>query len=243
MAVVKMRGIVLSEQERGESGRQIILLAKGIGKVRLTARGAKNVKSKFLAGTQLFCYGDFLAYEGRGFYSVTQIDLLESFYALRTDMEKLAEAMYLLELLDQTVPEGMAVDETLEFLLYTLQVIAKGALPPMLAGRIFELKYLQMSGLLAEFSCMHCGTRQDEMFFSFTEGCFVCGTHRAGAAERVLPAVAEAVTFVLEKEGKAAFAFLLGEEALAQLDRMMEAYLAVHMGVRCKSRGFFRTGT
>ena len=42
MSVGKIRGIVIGEAQRGESSKQITVLAKGVGKVRLSARGAKN---------------------------------------------------------------------------------------------------------------------------------------------------------------------------------------------------------
>ena len=95
MSVGKIRGIVIGEAQRGESSKQITVLAKGVGKVRLSARGAKNAKSHLLAGTQLFAYCDFTIYEGRGFWSVTQIDLIESFYGLRNDVAVLSQAVYL----------------------------------------------------------------------------------------------------------------------------------------------------
>ena len=44
MSVGKIRGIVIGEAQRGESSKQITVLAKGVGKVRLSARGAKNAK-------------------------------------------------------------------------------------------------------------------------------------------------------------------------------------------------------
>ena len=109
MGTVKLQGIVIGERIQGESNKQIVVLAKGVGRVLLSARGARKAKSKLLAAAQLFCYADFVAYEGRGFYSVTQAELLNSFYALRTDMEKLEEAVYLAELTDRTCPEGTEI--------------------------------------------------------------------------------------------------------------------------------------
>ena len=73
-------------------------------RVLLSARGARRVKSKLLAATQLFCYADFVVYEGKGFYSVTQAELQNSFYGLRLDMDKFSEAMYLAELTERSCP-------------------------------------------------------------------------------------------------------------------------------------------
>ena len=110
MGTEKLRGIVLREQAKGESNKQIVLLAQGVGRVLLSARGARRAKSKLLAATQLFCYADFVVYEGKGFYSVTQAELKNSFYGLRLDMDKFSEGMYLAELTERSCPAGLEQD-------------------------------------------------------------------------------------------------------------------------------------
>ncbi|HIY03839.1 MAG TPA: DNA repair protein RecO [Candidatus Anaerotignum merdipullorum] len=232
----KIRGIVIREQQTGESSKQIVVLAKEMGKVRLSARGAKNTKSRLLAGTQLFCYCDFTVYEGRGFLSVTQADLIESFYALRNDVEVLAQAVYLAELVDSTCPAGMEHDNILKLLLYTMQVMAKGYLPPKLAGRIFEMKYLQYSGFLASADCVTCG--EQAQYFDQKEATFYCKQHRSREAVLLSRAVVQALDYVLEEEGKKLFAFRLSPEALKQLDAVLRQYLQMHVGVDLKSRRF-----
>ena len=236
MSVRKIRGIVIREQQTGESSKQIVVLAKEMGKVRLSARGAKNTKSRLLAGTQLFCYCDFTVYEGRGFLSVTQADLIESFYALRNDVEVLAQAVYLAELVDSTCPAGMEHDNILKLLLYTMQVMAKGYLPPKLAGRIFEMKYLQYSGFLASADCVTCG--EQAQYFDQKEATFYCKQHRPREAVLLSRAVVQALDYVLEEEGKKLFAFRLSPEALKQLDAVLRQYLQMHVGVDLKSRRF-----
>mgnify|MGYP001622927577 CR=1 FL=1 len=236
MSVRKIRGIVIREQQTGESSKQIVVLAKEMGKVRLSARGAKNTKSRLLAGTQLFCYCDFTVYEGRGFLSVTQADLIESFYALRNDVEVLAQAVYLAELVDSTCPAGMEHDNILKLLLYTMQVMAKGYLPPKLAGRIFEMKYLQYSGFLASADCVTCG--EQAQYFDQREATFYCKQHRSREAVLLSRAVVQALDYVLEEEGKKLFAFRLSPEALKQLDAVLRQYLQMHVGVDLKSRRF-----
>ena len=53
MGTEKLRGIVLREQAKGESNKQIVLLAQGVGRVLLSARGARRAKSKLLAATAM----------------------------------------------------------------------------------------------------------------------------------------------------------------------------------------------
>lgn len=238
MGVVHFRGVVIQENQNGESGKRILVLAKGIGRVMLTARGAKNTKSKLLSGTQLFAYCDFLAYEGRGFYSLTQADLIESFYEIRMDMERLAEAVYLTELVERTCPAGMEQDESLKLLLYALAALEKSQMPARLISRVFEVKYAQLSGVLSGEGCMICGKEDEPLFFNETAGEFLCENHCRGGEVPLLGAVQKAISFITEREGKQIFGFTLSEKAMAQLDHIFQRYIEVHMGVRLKSREF-----
>lgn len=238
MGVVHFRGVVIQENQVGESGKRILVLAKGIGRVMLNARGAKNTKSKLLSGTQLFAYCDFMAYEGKGFYSLTQADLIESFYGIRMDMDRLAEAVYLTELVERTCPVGMEQDETLKLLLYSLTMLEKSHVPPRLISRIFEVKYAQLSGVLSNEGCMVCSKDDAPLFFNATAGEFLCKDHCFGGEIPLLGAVQKAIAFITEREGKQIFAFTLSEEATNQLDVILRRYLEVHMGVRLKSREF-----
>ena len=239
MGTEKLSGIVIREQVKGESNKQIVVLAKGLGRVILSARGARKANSRLLAATQLFCYADFVVYEGKGFYSINQAELQKSFYDLRTDIDKFSEAMYLTELVDRSCPAGMEQDEVLELLYYAFSVMEKGTLPPKLISRIFELKLLQINGLFAPEECHVCGESEGDIYFDGRLGAFFCENHRTGNSIFVYDAVRKAFAHVLSKDGKAVFGFNLSDEALEQLSVIMKSYIDVHMDVRLKSRDFF----
>ena len=239
MGTEKLSGIVIREQVKGESNKQLVVLAKGLGRVILSARGARKANSRLLAATQLFCYADFVVYEGKGFYSVNQAELQKSFYDLRTDIDKFSEAMYLTELVDRSCPAGMEQDEVLGLLYYAFSVMEKGTLPPKLISRIFELKLLQINGLFAPEECHVCGESEGDIYFDGRLGAFFCENHRTGNSIFVYDAVRKAIAHVLMKEGKSVFGFNLSDEALEQLSVILKNYMDVHMDVRLKSRDFF----
>ncbi len=239
MGTEKLSGIVIGEQVKGESNKQLVLLAKGVGRVVLSARGARKANSRLLAATQLFCYADFVVYEGKGFYSITQAELQKSFYGLRTDIDKFSEAMYLTELTDRTCPAGMEQDEVLELLYHAFTIMEKDILPPKLVSRIFELKLLQINGLFAPEECTICGENGGDLYFDGRTGAFYCADHRTSHSILVYDAVRKAFAHVLEKEGRAVFGFNLSEEALEQLTVILKSYMEIHIGMRLKSRDFF----
>ncbi len=238
MSVDKIRGIVIKERQQGESGKQLTVLAKGAGKLYLFARGAKNAKSRLLAGTQLFSYCDFAVLAKNGFVSVNQAELLDSFYGLRNDVAVLSEAVYLLEFTDRICPPQMEQDNILLLLLRTLKQMERGNLPPKLAGRIFEMKSLFFSGVLSEPLCEICGQTSEVLYFHWETGQFFCGKHKPKEAEPLLPAVCKTLAYVPLQEGKKVFSFRLSDEALSQLNRILERYIQVHLGIHLQSRKF-----
>ncbi len=237
MAVEQIRGLIIGEATKGESNKQLLILAKDHGLIWVSAKGARNTKSKLLAGTQLFSYGDFTLFEGKGFYSITQVDLLSSFYDIRLDMSALSEAVYVTELLRHTCQRDMEQNEVLQLALRTLGMLEKDILPPTLVSRIFEVKYLQLSGFLAD-GCAVCGEMHAPLFYHHTEGIFCCGLHRKSGDLPLLSGVQKAIVHILTTEGSQMFAFGLAEADLGQLDLVLGEMLDVHMGMRLKSRGF-----
>ena len=105
--VFNVNGIVIKEMTAGETGKRILVITREHGKMLLSARGSKNAKSGIMAATQLFSYCEFTVFEGKGFYSVTQADVIESFYGIRNDFERLAYGAYILELTERTSFEEM----------------------------------------------------------------------------------------------------------------------------------------
>lgn len=237
MGVNQIRGIVIQEQPQGENNKYMVVLAKGVGKVRLCAKGAKKTKSPLLAGTQLFCYSDFTLFEGRGFASVTQADLIESFYDLRTDMDMLSQAVYLAELADRICPDNMEHDAVLRYFLLGLQKMTKGDISPQLVGRILEIKWLQVTGFLASVECMECG-KGERLFFAENEAAFLCEQHRTTGAKSLSEGVLQAMRYVLYETEKKIFSFTISDAVLQELDSVLRRYLQVHLGVDLKSRRF-----
>lgn len=58
-------GLVIREQNIGESDRLITLLTRQKGIVRAFVRGARRIKSTYAGATQLLCYSRFSIYMGK----------------------------------------------------------------------------------------------------------------------------------------------------------------------------------
>ena len=147
MKVIKARGLVIKEFEANESDKRLLLLCKGHGRIMVYARGARKPKSKFLASAQLFCYSDFVLADGPGFFSVTQADVIKSFYNIRLDYDSLVAAHLFAEICDKSTFEILNLDELLLLTLKSLAMLEKNTYPSKQVTVVFMLLALNYHGL------------------------------------------------------------------------------------------------
>ncbi len=123
-----------------------------------------------------------LGWQGRGdLDTVNQVEVLDTFRAVREDLDRMATAMTMLEVVDQVAQERHANPR-----LYEMLVGALGALSahdsPMVAPAFF-LKVLALEGSAPVLdSCASCGERDPLALVAFdlAEGGVLCRSCRRG---------------------------------------------------------------
>ncbi len=233
MAVEKAEAIVIKTFESGESSQRIRLLCRQKGKITVFAKGSKNTKSRLLPACQLFTYGEYMLYEGRSFYSVTQADVKNSFYDIRNNLRAFAYASYITELTDRTLPDNTQADDVMRLLYMALESLSKEETVSKLAAAVFAIKYLQFSGLWAdEGYCTCCGESNEDMnFFSCESGGFVCKKCSEGIYDAVFVSQGfkMAVKYVLENFSRKIFMFKTSQKVADELSQIFENFIRIHM--------------
>jgi len=151
-------GIVLRVRPLGEKDRQITILTEEYGKLRASARGARNPKSKLSAITQPFVKAHFALAHGRSFEILTQAQIETSYHEITADVIKVAWASYFCELCD-SLPEDMPAPEMYLMLETALERLAaaKSTFEQEVIGRWFEARYLTSQGYAPTIGfCMVC---------------------------------------------------------------------------------------
>lgn len=146
MKTFKSKGLVIKEKNYNESDKIVTLLLKQYGKVTVFSKGARNTKSKFLVGTQLFSYSDFTIIKGTNFNTSSEIDLIKSFYKIGLDYEKFYLCSYFFEMIDKTLMENVESDNILLLTLKTLNLITNNMPSSMFIYSVFNIKFLQILG-------------------------------------------------------------------------------------------------
>ena len=105
--------VVLRYTNFNEADRMLTLFSPELGKISVLARGCRKAKSRFLAATELFCYGEYTLYRRGDFHIMTQANILDSFYEIRNDMDKLLYASYVINLTEEVVSPGQGISTSL----------------------------------------------------------------------------------------------------------------------------------
>ena len=139
-------GMIIKAVPIGEYDRRLVLLTKEKGKITAFVRGARKPNSRFVASTNLFCFGTFKLYAGRDAYTLAEAEISNYFEDLRMDFEGAYYGMYFLEIADYYTRENNDERQMLKLLYQSLRAISVPALSNSLIRVIYELKAVIVNG-------------------------------------------------------------------------------------------------
>ena len=125
MANIKLNGIVIAENNMGDYDKMLTILTPNYGKISCVAKGARRQQSALLAGTQLFCFGEYLMYKGTNTFHINSCETIEIFYNLRTDLDKLKYAIHINKIIQDVTGENENCYKILQLFLNTLYTISE----------------------------------------------------------------------------------------------------------------------
>lgn len=230
-------GIIIEEQAIKEADKRLVIVTKEFGKVTVFANGAKKAKSSLLAGSQLFVLGRFYLYQGKTAYTLKQVEILDSFYGLRTDYQQMTLALYLSELTKALLKEAMLGQEMLELLYYAFRHILENKKPLHRIKATFELKALSLSGLAPLMTdCVRCGKNKGQLLltaFSPFDGGVVCQDCQVNHDLLLPKPLLKSMCYIIERPIKQCYSFNIGQDE--QLAMIIRRYLASQLEVKLKS--------
>jgi DNA repair protein RecO (recombination protein O) len=181
MSLYHDQGVVLRTHKLGEADRIVTLLTKGHGKVRAVAKGVRKTKSRFGGRLEPTSHVRLLLYEGRELDIVTQAESIDHFRAIRDDLDRLGQAVSMLEAADQLALEREPNHRIYDMLVGALRTLADQGSPLVVPA--FFLKLLALEGFRPQVeSCLVCGDEGPLVAWAIEDGGLRCGAHRQGAA-------------------------------------------------------------
>jgi DNA repair protein RecO (recombination protein O) len=206
---LRSRAIVIKNMDYRESDKLVTIFCEHEGKMKAVARGIKKPRSSLRACVQPFCHSSLFFSRGKGMNLITQGKLLDFYGNTREDFERTLYALYLMELLDKSLMEGVAIPRLYTSTLEVLSHLNHSGYNPMLI-RYFEMNLLVNLGYSPLLDhCVLCGKKDDLKVFSLPDGGMLCRDCSYQASEAVS----------LSKETLALIS-LLGRSRLTAVERV-----------------------
>jgi DNA repair protein RecO (recombination protein O) len=182
----RTQAIVLGHIEYGEADRILKLFTMEKGKISAIAKGVRKIRSRKAGHLEPFTHVNLFLAEGRNLDIITQAETVDSYPDLRDNLEGIAYASYVMEVVDRfTYEEGQNVG-IFRLLVNTLGRLEKQPNPETVI-HYFEMRLLDLLGFRPQlFECVDCGKeiQEEDQYFSPLVGgvvCPKCGSKRPEA--------------------------------------------------------------
>ena len=238
------KAIVLRGFDYGESDRIIRIVTESKGKSSAIARGARREKSKIREAVDIITHSNFQLNSGRNMYTISQAEIVCSFYGIKNSLEGLMTGTLLCELTDEFMEEGNPDTETYNLLLSILYLLNEQLSRWGELELYFEVQLNILNGIFPDlYKCVNCGSTEsgNSVKLDLENGgalCSKCSSDKNFVEEYPMKAL-----FILDAAStKSIREFLSGSwdvESLIAARKIIAAFTSYYLGKEMKSRKLF----
>ena len=231
MNLIKTTGIVIKEIDFKDNDKIITILTKDLGKISAMVKGAKKTNSPYLASSQYLVYSEFVLFQGKTFYHVNSTTVLDTFYDLRVDYDKLNYAFDMTKLLFTVCQENEKCEEVLKLFLNVLFFLKEGKKNPKLLLNIFKLRLLNCIGYRPYLkNCFKCNKEiEDKYYYSVRDKGMICENCYINSDKKDILILKKATYMAIAYIGsvtlKRVFSFEVSEEVNKELTNFIKIYI------------------
>lgn len=256
-------GLVIREIAVGEHDKLLTLLTPSEGQITVSAKGACSQKSRLAGASKLFTYANYEIYKKGEYRYVKDASVIEPFFGLSSDIEKMSAAAYFCEIACDVTGEGVPTVDILRMTLNSFYALSKGIRRTALIKAVYEIRTAGYSGFMPEIdSCSFCGELNPSFpVLDIMNGRLVCSecekkienfrTRELNTSEdfaersiycRLTPSSLAALRFALEALPTRMFSFdLTYEKELSLFSAACETYLLYHLEREFATLNFYKS--
>ncbi len=203
--------------------------------------------SKSAGGAQLFAYSTFSLRHTKGRYYLDSCQIIRLFYEIREDIERLALADYISEVLGFTLNHNEQKEDTVRLILNVFHFLSNEERSCEFLKSVFELRFMTEIGMMPDIvCCAKCMNYLcDDMTFDFISNKLYCtecfkGKYDGNLA-RMRGAVVKAMRHIVFADFDRLFNFRLSDKSMRNLSNITEKYLLTHLNRDFKTLNFYKS--
>ncbi|HEY56406.1 MAG TPA: DNA repair protein RecO [Dehalococcoidia bacterium] len=221
--------VIIKKTKLGEADRILTFYTPNLGKIQAVAKGVRRPRSKMAGHLELLTHSLVSLARGRNLDTVTGSQTIDGFFPLKSDLELISYALYIVELVEQFTADHDENRPLFELLLKTMHCLCQET-DRELTLRYFELRLLDLAGYRPQLGqCVSChqSLKPETNFFSPRAGGVLCpGCQRSQPPAHPLSVDALKVLRWLQGSDEGAAGRLRINRLLSrELETVMRAYL------------------
>jgi DNA repair protein RecO (recombination protein O) len=235
--------LVLRCRDYKENDKLVTVFSATEGRETLLARGARKPDGSLRAVSQPFSRISLQKAAGRGSLNIlTQGEVQEPFLPLKADLDKIAYAAYLSELVIIGMPEYKPQPQVFAALLAAWSMLDFSD-KHTLAARFFELRLLDALGLRPRLDgCQSCGRSLEggSFYLSAARGGIICRSCRGSEAGLISAGTVRNMQRLLDAPFAKVPQLSISDTMLAEMEQALAPYLRYYLEGSGKAREFLR---
>ena len=245
--VYRTHAVVLRRRDYRDADRIHPVFTPNNGKLELIAKGVRKTTSRKAGHLELFGHTALLVAQARTWDIVTEAVSVDSFTALRADLDKISRASYLCELVDSFTEAQDESQPVWDLLLIALQAL-DDATPDSDAHLLlhwFELHLLSLAGFQPQlYQCLVCDAELEPVvnYIALAEGgvlCPNCGQGRRDA-EAIEPEVLKILRFLQSRPWHTVRQVQVQPSRMQRVDNLLFRYLLNVLEKQLRTVDFMR---
>ena len=240
----RTQAIVIGHTEFGEADRMIKLFTLDKGKITAISKGIRKIRSRKAGHLEPFTQVDLFLAKGRNLDIITQAETIDAHLGIRDDLQRVAYASYIMEVLDRFTYEEGENASMFKLLENTLSRIEDRT--NLETGvHFFEIRLLDLLGFRPQlFECIDCSEKiidQDQFFSPLAGGvaCPKCGGVRPEALA-INQDVLRYFRHLQRSKWRAVKELVIPEKIESELADLIERYLTYLLERKLNSSDFLR---
>ena len=234
--LIKNEALILHSIRWHESSKIVTLYTRQQGMLKVIARGALRPKSPFAGRLESLNYIRCVISqkESRELQIITQVDMLDPFLKLKTNLNRLPYALAVAELIKKIFERGHKDEIFFDFLIQTFRAFSKSDQPKIVFW-YFLLKFISFLGFKPDFSkCTLCGQTEfkEGGWFVFKNGALYCKNcvGSAGISTRLNQETIKFLRKLQNYNHRKIHEFQYQENSSVDLTGLLIQYLNFHLG-------------
>lgn len=244
--------VLLRRIEYGDYDYIITFLSETKGKISVIAKNAKKSIRRFQGSLDLFSTMNiqvsFSKKKKNALPVLVNVDLIDPFEKIRTDVEKTGYASYWMEIITFYLEEQKSQSGLFKLLFFSLDALNSGVISKQVINLLFQIRFMSISGFAPDLK--NCGvcrmpidkTRAEnshgKVIFDVKNGRLVCDKCMKGAvlnSVRISKGTLKQLAWINENEITKAGRIKFSSLAIKEGETLLQAFIPFHIGREFKS--------